>query len=430
MESPRPIAWRQSLGAGLLLGLALGCGWLVRWTPRLYPRLLLVCVASLLALFGLAALATLAEGRGWVAALHRRIGFQWAAAGLPFISGIVILALAAIATGNNLLYLVASGLLAALVVSGATAALNLSGMELSFRLPEEVFASEPVPVHFRLTNAKSFWPAYSLTVSASSRGRTAQPADAAMRPVYFPYLARRASAGAESEIAFPQRGRYSGAAFVVATRFPFGLMNKRRRFEGTRAPDLYVFPAPWSGLRTQDQHQAGAHAASLRRGEGHELYRIRDHQSGDSARQVHWKASARARQLQVREFREETLPHVRLCLSLPSDASAAAAEAALSRCAGWMVEFSRPDLLLEFIGENAVPGGSGLYLPLRPGIEQRKSVLEYLACVDARLPLARLAIPALPAGARLISVSAEAPNSHLPEFEPSALPLDAAAEWP
>lgn len=394
-----PIAWRQSLGAGLLLGLALGCAWLIRWTPRLYPRLLLVGLATLLALLGLAALATLAEGRGWVAALHRRIGFQWAGAGLTFISAVVVLALAAIATGNNLLYLVVSGLLAALVVSGAVSALNLSGMELRFRLPEEMFAGEPVPVQFRLTNAKSFWPSYSLTVSAATRAAADRGSEAEMRPVYFPYLARRASAAADSTIAFPRRGRYTEAGFVVATRFPFGLMQKRRRFQGAnRAPDLLVFPAPLAGLQAQLQRRAGADAAGLQRGEGHELYRIRDHQSGDSAKQVHWKASARARQLQVREFREESMPLVRLRLSLPAAAPAEVVEAALSRCAGWIVEFSRPDLLLEFIGDNRTPTTGGLYLPPRPGLLHRKSVLEYLACVDSALPFADLDVrPQLPA---------------------------------
>ncbi|MGH9393708.1 MAG: hypothetical protein ACRD1E_06015, partial [Terriglobales bacterium] len=123
VEHPLPIAWRQSLGAGLLLGLALGCAWLVRWTPRLYPRLMLLAATALLVLLGLSVRVSLAEGRGWAAAARRRLGYQWAGAGLPVVSAVVVLALAAIATGNNLLYLIASGLLAALVVSGAAAAL-------------------------------------------------------------------------------------------------------------------------------------------------------------------------------------------------------------------------------------------------------------------------------------------------------------------
>ncbi|MGH9482966.1 MAG: DUF58 domain-containing protein [Terriglobales bacterium] len=397
------VAWRQSLGAGLLLGLALGCAWLAHWTPRLYPRLLLVGLAALLALLGLAFMVTLSERWGWAAVWQRKLEAQYAEAGLPFFSVLVVLALAAFTTGNNLLYLVVSGLLAVLLVSGLTSALNLSGMELRFRLPDEIFAGQAAAVRFTLTNAKGFWPAYALQVSAASQAlppvhdgrRAAAAPEVAMRPAYFAYLRRRQSASASSEIAFPRRGRYASTAFVLSTRFPFGILQKRRRFKASgREPETLVYPAPAAApALTARLRAAAGPLPRLQRGEGGELYRIRVHQAGDSARQVHWKASARAGALRVREFSDESSPRLRLRLALPAGLGEARTEAALSECAACALELARPDLWLEFVGENAAPGSGdalarGLYLGLAPAPTHRRAILDYLALVDADLPLA------------------------------------------
>ncbi len=382
------VAWRQSLGAGLLLGLALGCGWLAHWTPRLYPKLLLVAVAVLLGLVALAVMLSLAE-RHATAAWRRRFDAGLAGIGLPYLSVLLILALAAITSGNNLLYLIVSGLLAALVVSGVVAALNLSGMELRFRMPEEVFAGEAVPVQFRLVNAKRFWPAYSLTVRAGSWPLAGGRDDeATMTPVYFGWLGGGENAGGAGEIVFPARGRYRGTAFVLTTRFPFGLLHKRRRFQAReREPDFLVYPRPAEGLEAPPVlRQAEGELALARRGDGQELYRIRDAQPGDSARQVHWKASARAGALRVREFSEDRAPRLRLRLALAASLERERSEAAISRCAGWVLALDQPEVWLEFCGENRTAGGEALFLPLTPIAKLRRTILDYLALVDTRQP--------------------------------------------
>ena len=385
------VAWRQSLGAGLLLGLALGCVWLAHWTPRLYPRLLLVAVAVLLGLLALAVMLSLSDRRG-MAAWRRRLDAGFAGIGLAYFSTLLILALAAITSGNNLLYLIVSGLLAALVVSGVMAALNLSGMELRFQLPEEVFAGQATRVQFRLVNAKRFWPAYSLTVGAGSRpvAGVGDGEEATMTPVYFGWLGGGESASGGGDIVFPSRGRYRGTVFVLTTRFPFGLLPKRRRFQAReREPDVLVYPHPTGGLEAPTMLlQAEGELALARRGEGQDLYRIRSPQPGDSARQVHWKASARAGALRVREFSEDRAPRLRLRLALAATLERDRSEAALSRCAGWVLALDRPDLWLEFCGENRTVEGDALFLPLAPAASQRRAILDYLALVDTRQPLA------------------------------------------
>lgn len=379
------VGWRQSLGAGLLLGLALGCGWLAHWTPHLYPRLLLYIAAGLLALVGIGLMLTLSEQRGWGSAWRGQLEAHFAGAALPFFTALVVLLVAAITSGNNLLYLIVSGLIAALIVSGLSSSLNLSGMDLSFRLPEEVFAGQPAPVHFELTNAKSLWPAYSVTLSALG--------EAGFRPIYFGYLPRKGSAVAGSELTFPRRGRYRGAGFELSTGFPFGLMRKRRRFQSSaREPEMLVYPAPVAGLELAlAEVRAESREAQARRGEGQELYRLRPHQPGDSARQVSWKASAHTGTLYVRESGDENGLRLRLRFAVAPGLDAAQAEAAVSLCAGWMLALDRTDLWLEFIGENPTPTGRGLFLPLAPAPHHRRAVLDYLAQVELGQPLAATA---------------------------------------
>jgi hypothetical protein len=391
------VAWRQSLGAGLLLGLALGCGWLAHWTVRLYPRLLLAAVAALLALVALAIMVSAPDGPR-ASRWRRRVESGVAGIGLPYVSALLILALAAITSGNNLLYLIVSGLLAALAVSAAVAALNLSGMELRFQLPDEIYAGQAARVEFRLLNAKRFWPAYSLTVRAGSRpaGAGQNPEPAEMTPVYFGWLGGGRGASGEGEIVFPRRGRYRGAQFELTTRFPFGLVHKRRRFQAReREPDVLVYPAPVAIAELPHvPPRPEGELVLAHRGEGHDLYRIRDHQAGDSARQVHWKASARAGALRVREFSEDRGPRLRLRLSLAESPGREACEAALARCAGWVLALDRPEVWLEFWGENRTAEGEALFLPLAEAAQLRRAILEYLALVD---PSRGLAPP--PAGA-------------------------------
>jgi uncharacterized protein (DUF58 family) len=213
--------------------------------------------------------------------------------------------------------------------------------------------------------------------------------EAELRPIYFGYLPGKAAVTGAGEILFPRRGRYTSASFVLETAFPFGLMRKRRRFESAeRDPGVIVYPAPEPGLAIPlARLREGSRLPLPRAGAGQELHRIRPHQAGDSARQVMWKASARAGALLVREDSEESALRLRLRLALDPACAPEAAERALSRCAGWVEELARPhpegEVWLEFVGEN----GEGLYLPLAPARRHRRAILEYLARLEDLRPL-------------------------------------------
>ena len=72
--------------------------------------------------------------------LLRRIRYRVTRGGLLFTAAIVMVALAAVASANNLLFLILATMLSTLMVSGLVSRLCLAGLQLDFLVPEHVSA--------------------------------------------------------------------------------------------------------------------------------------------------------------------------------------------------------------------------------------------------------------------------------------------------
>jgi hypothetical protein len=70
----------------------------------------------------------------------------------------------AVNSGNNLLYLVVSSLLATLALSGILGHRNLHRVELRLLAPEEAWAGRPVTVRTALSNGRRRLPAFLLAL--------------------------------------------------------------------------------------------------------------------------------------------------------------------------------------------------------------------------------------------------------------------------
>jgi uncharacterized protein (DUF58 family) len=298
--------------------------------------MLVLSIALLVALFSAAAAQTgrvwVAAGStavalamaGWVAvtivpALARRTSLRWLAyqvdyrltrEGIIYLGAVFVLVLAAVNTGNNLLFMILACTLSAILVSGLLSRVVLTGIDLKFDLPEHIFAEQPVLAELELRNEKQMWPSFSLLVVGETKKSAAQ---VLTRPVYFPYIPRQSAARQKVELIFPRRGIYRQDAFGIRTRFPFGF------FEKTRTVDSSIEIAIYPRVQPADQFYEvlpllSGEMASYFRGRGHELHSLRGYQPNDSARFVDWKVTAKTGRVMVREFAREDERRVMLVL--------------------------------------------------------------------------------------------------------------------
>jgi uncharacterized protein (DUF58 family) len=234
--------------------------------------------------------------------------------GWIYIGGIIIVALAALNTGNNLLFLILASLIAIILMSGILSSITLTGIEMRLEFPEHIFAGQTVRAQVELENEKVTLPSFSLRVEGATTKKS--PAAALLEtPVYFPYVPKHQQLRQSVPITFVQRGSYRQDMFRIVTRFPFGFLQKARRVELRTEALVYPSVEP---SRDFFEILPALHGAleSLSKGGGQDLYALRGYVPTDSARHVHWKASARSGSLMVREFTREDDCRVLLVLDL------------------------------------------------------------------------------------------------------------------
>jgi uncharacterized protein (DUF58 family) len=234
------------------------------------------------------------------AILRRRVRYRITRGGALFILAIVVTGAGAFLSGNNLLFLVFSAMLALLLVSGFVSRLVLSGLEIELMLPEHVAARMPVAARVRLRNLKRLTPSFSIELSGGAEATDGAPS-ILRAPVYFPLIPGGGTIEIPVQVIFPMRGRHRENLFVIATRFPFGFLRKSTTVALRRETIVYPALEPGDGVEALLDSIAGEIESHLR-GDGRDFYRIRPYETQDSARHVDWKSTAHTGGLQVREF--------------------------------------------------------------------------------------------------------------------------------
>jgi uncharacterized protein (DUF58 family) len=357
-RAPLPEFWKRSLIAVLGLGFSFAAA-LFSTVTRESGNM-----AATAILAGASLLVSVWVGMTTVPSLARRVvsGVRWrdsfdfelTRAGIVYVLATLLIGVAALNTGNNLLYLIISTMLAAVLVSGVCSSLVLGGLGLSVTLPRHVFAGERAPGSLELRNSRRWLPSLSITIvppterKAKERWRIERGTfgfppnwpperqwlsltDANIRRVVNPPLAPavfqgaihfalippRSSAKTEIELCFQRRGLYRQDAFVLLTAFPFGLLVKRRSIEVSH--ELIVYPTVDSATHlSRILPSIAADLSSMHVGTGQDLLRIRAYEAGESARHVDWKATAKSGALKVREFARDEEAHLRIVFDNPA----------------------------------------------------------------------------------------------------------------
>lgn len=346
LQSPMAEVWGKFLLALLGLGLAFGAALfstVARDAGNLWGTIVLASLSLILAAFvGIVTVPYLAR-RVVRERLRQSFDYNVTRSGLIYVLVTLVIGIAALNTGNNLLYIVVSAMLSAILVSGIVSAFVLRHLELDVRLPQHVFAGRPVLGRILLRNPRRFWPSFSIRViSTSNRRREPRKQwrweeatfafpfnrppeqqwlrlpDLRLRRViigpdapgifdgmaYFPYVPAGAELSADLELKFERRGRYRDEGFGLATRFPFAFLTKTRHVPLQREVLVYPKIEPTDEM-FEILPLVRGEWESFVRGRGSDLYRIREYMPHDSARHVDWKATAKSGSLKVREFTRE-----------------------------------------------------------------------------------------------------------------------------
>lgn len=285
--------------------------------------------------------------------------------GTRFVALTLAVGVAAINTGNNLLYLLLAMMLSLVVLSGLLSEQSLRRLVISRRVPEHLFANQPATAAFSITNAKPRFPTFSLRVLDVIEGRAAD------RGIHLLHLDARASTLEPYPLLVSRRGLYRLEAVKLVTRFPFGLFIKAATIPLVSEAIVYPELTPVPTRLAQELTTLGQARPVPRRGQGTALYSLRDYQTGDDSRAIHWRTSARLGRLIVRETEAEDQRQVTLALAvsppgpggLVRDPSApdAAFEQAVSLTASLAAFFhERAFTLRLLLGAEEIPYGSGL----------------------------------------------------------------------
>jgi uncharacterized protein (DUF58 family) len=386
-----PEIWRRSLLAILGLGLSFA-GALFSTVTRESGN-----VAATAILAGSSLLLSVWVGMTTVPYLARRVvsGVRWqdsldfevTRAGIVYVLATLLIGVAALNTGNNLLYLIVSTMLGAVLVSGVCSSLVLRRLGLHVDLPRHVFARDSALGSLELRNCRRWLPALSLSIVPpkerkvkerwhTERGTLGfpphwpperqwlrlndlkirrQPAAPSPPPVFrgtihFALIPPRSSAKSEIELRFERRGLYRQDAFAVVTVFPFGLLVKRRSMDV--AHELVVYPAVDATAElAQILPAIASDLSSLHAGIGQDLLRIRPYESGDAARHVDWKATAKSGALKVREFARDEQVRLRIIFDNPAqgEVSAESYERGVRLAASLAWYFARVSQMVSFV---------------------------------------------------------------------------------
>lgn len=300
----------------------------------------------------------------------------------------LVIGFAALNTGNNSLYIGLAFMLGGLLVSGLASKGGLKGLSVELLGVDEAWAGSPADALLRVHNRSRIWSVRDVVIVAGVLSR----------PVLVGEVPRRGSIDVPMQFLFERRGPVRLARVDLYTRYPFGLILKKRRanLEG----EILVYPR----LLGVTSHPLVADAKTSdvvprrRMGSGSDVFAFREYVRGDSLRHVHWKKSASLGRWVIKQHQEEGAPSVQVAVDPVKPAGATEEEFE------WMIS-EAATLLHEAIELEAEVA---LILPAERirgrGSRVRRSVFEALALVQ---PERSGDLPVVPRGATLFSLRSE-----------------------
>ena len=235
----------------------------------------------------------------------------------------LLIGFAAVNTGNNLLFLVVSGLLAFMSVTGLAGMYNIKKLIPDIQPPDEIYAGIPAPFRLSVKNSKLLLPSFLVSLEYHT-GQT----------LVFPVVPNNTTRTDTILLTFNRRGTVPVGRITISSPYPVGFFRRYWSFDS--ADTVTVFPSPIATLLSGSGDESPATGAGLRRERGlsGELERIYPYSGSEPLRMIHWKHSARSLDFLVKGFGRTVAAPLVINLDLISGQGL---EERLSRAA-WLVQ--------------------------------------------------------------------------------------------
>jgi uncharacterized protein (DUF58 family) len=221
-----------------------------------------------------------------------------------FLIGVLVLALAAVNTGNNALMMLLGVTLGAYLVSGLWSRQVLAGLEVKITPPQEIYAGRRAVLEVELMNRSRWFPAYGVVIR-----------DHEARAVVTEGVIRCGEVARHAvETVFPRRGRQLLDPWRIEVLLPLGFFLKSKETSSRR--EILVYPRLLRRSRSLPSRAGQQLSTEVLAGRGREgeVTQLRAFAEGDEMRQVHWKQTARQQRMIVVERQRLSAPPVVLVL--------------------------------------------------------------------------------------------------------------------
>ena len=231
---------------------------------------------------------------------------------LVYFGATLFIGVAALNSQTNLLFGVFGMMIGVLFVAGGVSRFSLRKLRVRRIIPDYFAVGEPSSLSYSVSNEKRYWPSVSVALGEidGCEGFTRQPY------AYVLHVAAGMTANASVPLLPKRRGLHELNCHQISTSFPFGFV--KRAIDCAQKETIVVFPAlaqvnPAILLLCHSAVDAGARMRP-RKGGSDEFYGVKEYRYGENPRLIHWRLSARAGDLVVREMTRVAPPRLLLVI--------------------------------------------------------------------------------------------------------------------
>jgi uncharacterized protein (DUF58 family) len=203
----------------------------------------------------------------------------------------LLLGVAGVNTGNNLIYLIVSAMLTFMGLSGFLSRINLNQLEIEIYLPEEIFAKTETPVVIKVRNRKRFFPSFLIRIKIKDK------------EVLIPFINNNSEVEKHITLKFDKRGENEIKEIEICSVFPFNFFKRCVTVEMNKKFLVYPYPRKCKyNVKSDNFNKYKGNKISPEKDTSGDIVGVRDYNPGDSMKLIHWKATAKTGDLKTKEL--------------------------------------------------------------------------------------------------------------------------------